>query len=154
MKNYVQPGDKITVPAPATVVSGAGTVIGGSLFGVATHDAASGATCTFLTEGVVTLPKVAGTAYAVGDRVHWDIDATPPAFIKASPAAGDVQNVGVVVVAALSADTTATVKLTPERASVYPDIANNLNTWAVALATKLNADAGVADTNYDIDPQA
>lgn len=30
----------------------------------------------------------------------------------------------------------------------------NLNRWAVALATKLNADAGVTDTNYDTDPQA
>jgi hypothetical protein len=30
----------------------------------------------------------------------------------------------------------------------------NLNTWAAALATKLNADAGVTDTNYDTNPQA
>lgn len=30
----------------------------------------------------------------------------------------------------------------------------NLNTWATALATKLNADAGVTDTNYDTNPQA
>lgn len=29
----------------------------------------------------------------------------------------------------------------------------NLNDWAVALATKLNGDAGVTDTNYDINPQ-
>lgn len=29
----------------------------------------------------------------------------------------------------------------------------NLNAWATALATKLNADAGVTDTNYDTDPQ-
>lgn len=32
--------------------------------------------------------------------------------------------------------------------------ATNLNTWAAALATKLNADAGVTDTNYDTNPQA
>lgn len=32
--------------------------------------------------------------------------------------------------------------------------AENLNTWAIALATKLNADAGVTDANYDTDPQA
>lgn len=31
---------------------------------------------------------------------------------------------------------------------------DNLNAWATALATKLNADAGVTDTNYDTDPQA
>lgn len=29
-----------------------------------------------------------------------------------------------------------------------------LNAWATALATKLNADAGVTDTDYDTDPQA
>lgn len=31
---------------------------------------------------------------------------------------------------------------------------DNLNDWAIALATKLNADAGVTDVNYDTDPQA
>lgn len=31
---------------------------------------------------------------------------------------------------------------------------SNLNAWATALATKLNADAGVTDTNYDTTPQA
>jgi hypothetical protein len=31
---------------------------------------------------------------------------------------------------------------------------DNLNAWATALATKLNADAGVTDVNYDTNPQA
>lgn len=31
---------------------------------------------------------------------------------------------------------------------------SNLNAWATALATKLNADVGVTDTNYDTNPQA
>lgn len=30
----------------------------------------------------------------------------------------------------------------------------NLNAWATALATKLNADGGVTDVNYDTNPQA
>ena len=30
----------------------------------------------------------------------------------------------------------------------------NLNAWATALATKLNDDAGVTDTDYDTNPQA
>lgn len=30
----------------------------------------------------------------------------------------------------------------------------NLNGWATALATKLNADAGVTDANYDTTPQS
>ena len=29
----------------------------------------------------------------------------------------------------------------------------NLNAWATALATKLNADNGVADTDYDTNPR-
>ena len=29
-----------------------------------------------------------------------------------------------------------------------------LNAWATALATKLNTDAGVTDTNYNTNPQA
>lgn len=37
--------------------------------------------------------------------------------------------------------------------TAYTAIAN-LNTWAAALATKLNADAGVTDVDYDTDPQA
>lgn len=36
----------------------------------------------------------------------------------------------------------------------YGTAITNLNAWATALATKLNADAGVTDTNYDITPQA
>jgi hypothetical protein len=31
---------------------------------------------------------------------------------------------------------------------------DNVNDWAIALATKLNADATVTDTDYDTDPQA
>lgn len=41
-----------------------------------------------------------------------------------------------------------------EQIDALTTYATNLNTWAVALATKLNADAGVTDTNYDTDPQA
>lgn len=153
MKNYLQPGNQITVPAPATVTSGSGTVLGGALFGVATHDAASAANCTFLLEGVVSLPKLTAAVCAVGDSLHWDIDSSPPQLIKTSPAAGDVLNVGVCVEAAGSSATTVKIRLTPDKTAVYPDYATNLNTWAVALATKLNADAGVTDTNYDTDPQ-
>lgn len=32
------------------------------------------------------------------------------------------------------------------------DGVNALNTWGAALATKLNADGGVTDTNYDTTP--
>ncbi len=118
MKNYQQPGDAITVPAPAAVTSGSGTVIGGSLFGVAQHDAASGANCTFRLEGVVSLPKLSTAVIAVGDRLHWDIDSVPPQFIKASAATGDLLNVAVAVAAAASGALVVAAKLTPDGASV------------------------------------
>lgn len=118
MRNYKQPGDAITCPAPATVTSGSGTVIGGSLFGVAQHDAASGANCTFRLEGVVELPKLSSAVIAIGDRLHWDIDSTPPQFIKASAATGDILNCAVAVAAAGNGATTVIAKLTPDGASV------------------------------------
>ena len=42
MRNYIQPGHAITLAAPYDVVSGAGLLVG-SIFGVASHDALSGA---------------------------------------------------------------------------------------------------------------
>ncbi|WP_370032657.1 capsid cement protein, partial [Oceanicella sp. SM1341] len=41
MKTYIQPGDNLTIPAPADTDAGAG-VAAGLLFGVAQHDAATG----------------------------------------------------------------------------------------------------------------
>lgn len=75
MKNFVQAGDSITVPAPAAVASGAGVIIG-SLFGVAQAAAASGEDVVLLLEGVVTLPKEPSQAWAVGVRIYWDAAAS------------------------------------------------------------------------------
>jgi predicted RecA/RadA family phage recombinase len=115
MRNYKQPGETITVPAPATVTSGLGTIIGGSLFGVAKHDAASGADCSFLLEGVVELPKLSTAVIAVGDRLNWD--HTNARFIKTA-ATGDILNVAVAVSAAGNPSATVNAKLTPDSASV------------------------------------
>lgn len=71
MKNYVQPGAALTIPAPGTVASGAGVLVG-SLFGVANHAATTGAPLTIATEGVFDLPKVGSQAWAVGALVYWD----------------------------------------------------------------------------------
>jgi len=57
-------------------------------------------------------------------------------------------------------DTTQKAALARLKAELQAEIADlttyvtNLNTWAVALATKLNADSGVNDTDYDTNPQA
>lgn len=70
-KNFVQPGETLTLPAPATVASGAGVLIGG-IFGIAQGDAASGALVDINTQGVWELAKVSALAIAIGDVVYFD----------------------------------------------------------------------------------
>lgn len=70
MKNYVQPGANLTIPAPADVLSGAG-VKAGVLFGVAVHDALSGADVTIATEGVFSLVKTSAQAWTVGAAIYF-----------------------------------------------------------------------------------
>lgn len=71
MKNFIQPGVNLTLPAPAAVVSGEATLIG-SIFGVASNDAASGEDVAFVVEGVFSLPKVEADNIALGAAVYWD----------------------------------------------------------------------------------
>lgn len=71
MKNYVQPGNTITLTAPYAVSSGDGLLVG-SIFGVAAGDTASGVTVETALVGVFDLKKVASQAWAVGDKVYWD----------------------------------------------------------------------------------
>lgn len=72
MRNYVQPGDTITVAAPADVASGAGVLVG-DLFGIATGDAKSGEDVEIKTTGVFELAKTSAQAWAtVGLPVYWD----------------------------------------------------------------------------------
>jgi predicted RecA/RadA family phage recombinase len=70
MRNYVQPGDVITVPAPAAVASGDGVLVG-ALFGIAGTDAASGAPVEIKTNGVFDLPKTSAQAWTVGAAIYW-----------------------------------------------------------------------------------
>ena len=71
MKNYVQPGNTITLTAPYAVASGDGLLVG-SIFGVAAGTAASGEPVETALTGVYDLKKVASQAWSVGDKVYWD----------------------------------------------------------------------------------
>ena len=71
MKNYVQDGDTVTLPAPYAVTSGQGALVG-SLFGVANHDAASGADCEFDTEGVFDVTALGTDTATPGAKLYWD----------------------------------------------------------------------------------
>lgn len=70
-KNFVQPGDTLTVPAPADVASGDGVLVG-ALFGVAAFSAKSGEDVEINTKGVWTLPKTSAQAWTVGAKIYWD----------------------------------------------------------------------------------
>jgi predicted RecA/RadA family phage recombinase len=71
MKNYVQPGNTLTLTAPYAVTSGDGLLVG-SIFGVAAGDAASGATVEAALTGVFDLTKIGSQAWTVGAKVYWD----------------------------------------------------------------------------------
>ena len=69
--NFIQPGDMVSVTAPYTVTSGQGVQVG-NFFGVAQHNAASGAAVQIHLEGVYSLTKEPSLAIAQGARVYWD----------------------------------------------------------------------------------
>lgn len=71
MKNYVQPGNMVTVTAPAAVSSGEGVVVG-SMFGIAATSADSGEPVSLALEGVFDLPKDSIDTFAAGALVSWD----------------------------------------------------------------------------------
>ena len=71
MRNFVQPGDTLTLIAPYAVASGAGLLVG-SLFGVAKHDAAIGAPVETKRTGVIDLAKATGEAWTQGAKLYWD----------------------------------------------------------------------------------
>lgn len=72
MKNQVQDGDVITVTAPYAVTSGQGCQVGAALFGIASGDAASGATLELQVEGVYDVTALSTDTIAVGDLLYWD----------------------------------------------------------------------------------
>lgn len=71
MRNFVQPGENLTIPAPADVKSG-DVVIAGSIVGVAAGDALTGADVDVCTIGVYSLAKVSALAIALGDVLYFD----------------------------------------------------------------------------------
>jgi predicted RecA/RadA family phage recombinase len=71
MKNYVQPGNTITLTAPYAVASGDGLLVG-AIFGVASGAGALGEPVEAALVGVFDLTKVGSQAWAAGAKVYWD----------------------------------------------------------------------------------
>ena len=72
MKNYIQPGDVLTLTPTAAVASGVGSLFGAALFGVATGDVTANTPGEFCCEGVVEIAKTSALAITTGDRLFWD----------------------------------------------------------------------------------
>ena len=71
MKNYVQPGNTITLTAPYAVAAGDGLLVG-SIFGVAAGTAALGEPVETALTGVFDLTKIGSQAWTAGARIFWD----------------------------------------------------------------------------------
>ncbi|MCF1711036.1 DUF2190 family protein [Tabrizicola sp. J26] len=107
MKNYVQPGNTITLTAPYAVTSGDGLLVG-SIFGVAAGTAAIGEAVEAALTGVYDLKKVASQAWAAGDKVYWDNTAKEATRTTTS---NTLIGVAVVAVAGGAGDTIGRVRL-------------------------------------------
>lgn len=75
-KNYIQPGDRLTLLNPDTspavdIASGEGVLIG-SIFGVAIVDIPAGESGAVETTGVWKLPKTSAQAWTVGQKIYWN----------------------------------------------------------------------------------
>ena len=107
MKNYVQPGNTITLTAPYAVASGDGLLVG-AIFGVAAGAAALGEAVEAALTGVYDLKKVASQAWAAGDKVYWDNTAREATKTTTS---NTLIGVAVVAVAGGAGDTIGRVRL-------------------------------------------
>ena len=102
-RNYIQPGDTLTIPAPAAVLSGF-PVIAGDIKGIAQGDAASGAPVDVKCSGVWELPKVGANNFVLGGKVYWSGE------LATTTASGNTL-MGVAVAAADASTATVLVRL-------------------------------------------
>ena len=103
MKSHVQEGDTLPLVAPYDVASGAGMLCG-SLFAVAASAALNGASVEAMPKGVFTLACLSTDTGSVGTKMYWDNTNKRLTTTLTSNTL-----VGVLTVAKLAAQTTATV---------------------------------------------
>jgi len=79
VRNFIQPGNVVALPAPTGGVSSGDVVIVGALVGIAAYDAVEAAPVEVKLDGVFELPKAA-EALDPGDAAYWTgtaVTATP-----------------------------------------------------------------------------
>lgn len=109
MKNWIQPGSRLTLTAPYDVASGAGFLVG-AIFAIAVSAALSGQPVEGERNGVVDLPKAAG-AVTAGQKLYWDDSAK-----AVTTTASSNKLIGAAHLAAASGDAAVRVVLIPTAA--------------------------------------
>lgn len=107
MKNQVQRGENLTIPALAAVSSG-DIVQVGAILGIAAGNAASGADCDVVTVGVFDLPKVSTDAVDIGDILYFDAGT---GLVTLDDDTGANAKIGVAVTAAANPSGSVNVRL-------------------------------------------
>jgi len=105
MKNFIQPGETITITAPHDLKSGSPVMLG-SIFGVATNDALKDQDLELTLTGVFSLPKVATESWTTGTLLYWNEVANALTSI-----ADNNQLVGVAITRAASPSSTTITRL-------------------------------------------
>ena len=105
MKNAVQRGELLTLPAPNGGVKAGEITFIGDIYGVAVSDAPEGEDVVIQTVGVFLSAKVRG-AIAAGQKVFWKMDTKAVTIIPDGN-----RLVGAVTLAARDEDETAFVRL-------------------------------------------
>ncbi|GLK67046.1 DUF2190 family protein [Hansschlegelia plantiphila] len=105
MKNYVQAGVNLTLPAPYALKGGDGALVG-LIFGIAAEDAAQDGEVDLVTKGVFNLAKVGADAFAVGAAVYWNNTSK-----LATSTVGSNAKIGVAVSASVSGAASVAVRL-------------------------------------------
>ncbi|MBN9308727.1 DUF2190 family protein [Devosia sp.] len=108
MKNFIQPGNVLTVTAPAGGVESGAALLVGSLFGIANGNAAEGEDVELSLTGIYELPKVSAQAWTQGAKLYWD-NATK--LVTTAAAAGANALIGVAAKAAANPSATGEVRL-------------------------------------------
>lgn len=72
MRNYVHPGNTITIPAPAGGTVAGTPVAVGSLRGFASATVAEGVDVAIARVGGYEYDKATGEAWAIGDKLYWN----------------------------------------------------------------------------------
>lgn len=72
MKNYVQDGDTLVIPAPSGGCTSGKPFLQGKILAVPKVTAAEGIPAACQVTGVVRTDRATGTAWAIGDTLYWD----------------------------------------------------------------------------------